>query len=76
MPALGPTQPPTQRKPGFFLGEKRPGSDACHLPSSRAEVKNDLSYTSAPPICLHGVGRDNFTFIIYCICIHILYSAR
>jgi hypothetical protein len=24
--------------------------------------KNTWSYMSAPPICLHGVGKDNFTF--------------
>jgi hypothetical protein len=27
-----------------------------------AEVKNVWSYTSAPPICLHGVDMKNFTF--------------
>ena len=26
-----------------------------------ADVKNEWSYTSTPPICLHGVKRENFT---------------
>jgi hypothetical protein len=31
------------------------------------EVKNEWRYTSTPPICLHGVDRDNFTFTAYSI---------
>jgi hypothetical protein len=31
------------------------------LPSS-AEVKNEWSYTSTTPICLHGANREKFTF--------------
>ena len=27
------------------------------------KVTNDESYTSASPVCLHGMDRDNFTFI-------------
>lgn len=27
-----------------------------------AEVKNEWSSTSTPPICLHGMDGDNFTF--------------
>jgi hypothetical protein len=38
-PALGPTQPPVQWIPGFFLGVKRPGRGADHPPPSSAEVK-------------------------------------
>ena len=34
------------------------------LPAS-AEVKNEWSYTSDPPTCVHGVGRDNFTFYLH-----------
>jgi hypothetical protein len=38
--ALGPTQPPIQWVPGAYsLGVKRPGREAEHSPSSRAEVK-------------------------------------
>lgn len=32
----------------------------CHSPPSSAEVQSDWSYTSTPPIRLHGVYRDNF----------------
>jgi hypothetical protein len=38
--ALEPIQPPIQRVPGAFsLEGKRPGREADHSPSSRAEVK-------------------------------------
>jgi len=50
-PALGPTQPPIQ----WILGVKRPESEAGHSPPSSAEVMNAWSYTSTPPICLHGM---------------------
>jgi hypothetical protein len=64
--ALGPTQPPIQWVPGALsLRLKRPGSEADHSPPSSAEVKNAWSYTSTPPIRLHGLvkHRDNFTFL-------------
>jgi hypothetical protein len=53
--ALGPTQPPIQWVPGTLsLGVKGPGREGDHSPPSSAEV-NAWSYTSTPPICLHGV---------------------
>jgi hypothetical protein len=39
----------------FSLGVKRPGGEADHSPPSSADVKNAWSYTSTPPVCLHGV---------------------
>jgi hypothetical protein len=55
-PALGPTQLPIQWLPGAVsVGVKRPVRDADHSPPSSAEVKNALSYTSTPPIRLHGM---------------------
>jgi hypothetical protein len=54
--ALGPTQPPIQWVSGALsLGVKRPGREADHSPPSSAEVKNVWSYTSTPPIRLHGM---------------------
>jgi hypothetical protein len=55
----------TKWVPGVLsLGVKRPGREADHSPPSSAEVKNARSYTSIPPLRLHGVveHRDNFTF--------------
>jgi hypothetical protein len=40
---------------GSFLGIKRRGVEADHSPPSSVEVKNAWSYTSTPPIRLHGV---------------------
>jgi hypothetical protein len=49
-------QSPIQWVPGALsLGVKRPGREADQSPPSSAEVKNMWSYTSTPPICLHGV---------------------
>jgi hypothetical protein len=51
----GPTQPPIQWVPReLSLGVKRPGREDDHSPPSSAEVK-EWSYTSTPPIRLHGV---------------------
>jgi hypothetical protein len=41
---------------------KRPGCEADHLPPSSAKVKNEGSYISTSPVCLHGMYRDSFTF--------------
>jgi len=46
-----------------FPRVKPPERAADHSPPSTVEVKNDWSYTSTPPIRLHGVYKD--TFIVY-----------
>lgn len=61
-PAVEPSQPSIQWVPGFFLGIQRPGHEFDHSLPSNAQVKNEWSYTSIPPPCLHGVDRDIFTF--------------
>jgi len=65
-PAPTPTQPHIQRAPGSFPGVKWPGSQIDHSPPSSVKVKNWRSYTSDPSIWLHGVDREDFTFL--CIC--------
>jgi hypothetical protein len=40
---------------GSFPGVKRPEGEADHSPPSSAEAKNARSYTSTPPIRVHGV---------------------
>jgi hypothetical protein len=56
-----PTQSHIQWGFGFFsLGINRPGLDVDHLLPSSAEVKTDLSYTSALPLRLLVVERENF----------------
>ena len=51
--------------PGIISsGLKRPGREDDHLPPSSAEVKNEWSYTSCPPLCPCGLCRDNFAFSI------------
>jgi hypothetical protein len=34
-----------------------------HISSSNTEVKNEWSYTASSPVRLHGVDRENFTFV-------------
>jgi hypothetical protein len=43
-------------------GVKRPGREPDHSPPYSAEIKYEWIYTSTPPIRLHDVDRDNFTF--------------
>jgi hypothetical protein len=42
------------------------GHEVNLSPPSNAKVKNEWSYTTTSPICLHGADRGNFTlpFII------------
>jgi len=44
-------------------GVQRSGREASHSPPSSAEVKNEWSYTSAPPVCLHGVYGASVFYI-------------
>jgi len=44
---------------------KLPTREADCSPLSRAEVIHEWSHTSIPPIRLHDVYRDNFTFCIW-----------
>jgi hypothetical protein len=56
IPAVGSNEPPIQSAPGALsLGVKRPEREADHSPPSSAEVKFSWSYTSTPPVPLHGV---------------------
>jgi len=55
-PAVWSSQVYIQWVPGIRTpGVKRPRHEADHSRPSSAEVKNACSYTSAPPIGLHGV---------------------
>ena len=60
--ALPSIQTPINRCCGSLPAVKRPGPELDHSLPSNAEVKNEWSCTSTPPIRLHGVDRDNFTF--------------
>jgi hypothetical protein len=40
---------------GAFPGGRAPRREAEHSPQFSAKVKNEWSYTSTPPIRLHGV---------------------
>jgi len=57
---------------------KRPEGAADYTPPSSAEVKNSWSYTSTPPVHLHGVVLDwstgtalPFSVRLYLICIYL-----
>ena len=45
-----------------YPGTKATGSNVDCSPQSSVKVKNEWNYTCAPPLCLHGVRRENFTF--------------
>jgi hypothetical protein len=60
IPALGPIQPCTQLVPWA----KAAGSWSWLLSLSSDEVKNEWSYTTTPPVCLHGVCRGTSTFTL------------
>jgi hypothetical protein len=44
----------------IFPAVKRPDREFNHSRPSNSEVKNEWSHNFTP-LCLHGLGRDNFT---------------
>jgi hypothetical protein len=61
---LGPIEPPNQGVLGSFLVVKRLRCKVSHSPPSSVEVKNEWGYICTPPVFLHGVDRENFTFTL------------
>jgi hypothetical protein len=49
--------------PDFIPGGKRSDREANHLPPCSAEVTNEWSSTSAIPVSLHDVDKENCTLI-------------
>jgi len=58
-----------------FWGLKWLGCEVDGCPTG-AKVKNELSYTSSPLICLHGKYGHNFTFINLLMCQFISSAAK
>jgi hypothetical protein len=54
--------PASNRHGGSFVGVKQPGRETDHS-ASRAEVKNEWSYTCAPSVCVYGVDSDTFNLL-------------
>ena len=46
------------------LGSGWPGCEAYHSTPPNAEAKNEWSYTSIPPRCLHGIHQDSLYFTL------------
>lgn len=61
--ALEPIQPPMQLVSWFVPEVKQPSRESNHSPPYIVKVKNVWSYTSAPPVCPHRVGKENFSFL-------------
>ena len=49
----------------YLQGVKRPGCLVNQSPPPNTVLKNEWSYASSPPTCLHGVDNQNFTFCIF-----------
>lgn len=46
----------------LFLSSWWPGCEAYHSTPPNAEAKNEWSYASIPPRCLHGIHQDRLYF--------------
>jgi hypothetical protein len=46
----------------LFLSSGWPGCEAYHSTPPNAEAKNEQSYASIPPRCLHGIHQDRLYF--------------
>jgi hypothetical protein len=49
---------------GSFPGIKQPGCEVNHSPPPSAKDKNQCSYSSTSPVCLHEVGKENVYLFI------------
>jgi hypothetical protein len=61
---------------GSFPAVKRLGHEVNHSSPSNDEVKQEWSYTSSPPIRLHGVDRENFTFVSITVVVVVVDSSN
>jgi hypothetical protein len=61
---------------GSFPEVNQPRREADHSTLSGAETKKEWRYTSTPPIHLHGVDRENFTFIFFCLFLVLCYNLK
>jgi hypothetical protein len=50
-----------------YPGVNRPVREVDHSHSYSAEVKNEWGYTSAPPVCLHGVDREHYPLLYFTV---------
>jgi hypothetical protein len=48
---------------GFFPGAKQAKRDVDHSHPPGSKVKHEWTYTFTPSIYIHGVDRDNCTFL-------------
>ena len=48
----------------FFSAVERLGREVGHSPPPSTEVKNEWSWTSTFPICLHGVYEESYFFFL------------
>jgi hypothetical protein len=62
---VGTTQPPIQWVLGSYLEAKLPlpVHESEHSNPPSAKFKNEWSYATTPPICLHGVERGNLPLL-------------
>jgi hypothetical protein len=56
-----PTSYPVSTRARAHSWVQRPGHGVYHSLLSVVEVKNKWSYTSTPPVYLHGADRENLT---------------
>ena len=61
---LAPIQPLIRQVPVLHSPEvKQTGRKADHSTPSTSEVKNEWTYTSIPPTCLHGVDKERKVYV-------------
>ena len=59
-----------------FPEVNQPGREVDHSTPSGVEVKKEWSYTSTPPIHLHGVDKENFAFNYFLLFLVLCYNLR
>jgi len=56
-----------------FYGVNRPGHITDHFFRSNSEVQNEWSFISTPPICFHGMHRQDIYHVFASLCTWFIY---
>jgi hypothetical protein len=59
---------------GVLYRDKAAGRELKLSPPSNDEIKNEWRHNSTPPICIHGVHRENLVISGFCLGVNEIFA--